>query len=88
MPYCEDCARYHAPSAMSEDGTCPTCGRVLDTPTPASTASEATAQHRVSGKELREMAGEERTPWHFKLLVVAAIGYLIWRLLDLFGVVG
>jgi hypothetical protein len=73
---------------MGEDGTCPTCGRVLEAPSPTSTASAATAQRHVSGKELRELAGEQRTPWHFKLLVVAAIGYLIWRLLDLVGVVG
>jgi hypothetical protein len=30
MPWCEDCAKYHAPSAMNADGTCPTCGRVLE----------------------------------------------------------
>ncbi len=29
MPWCEDCAKYFAPSAMNADGTCPTCGRSL-----------------------------------------------------------
>jgi hypothetical protein len=27
MPWCEDCAKYMAPSALNPDGTCPTCGR-------------------------------------------------------------
>lgn len=27
---------------------------------------------------------EEKTPWHFKLLVVALIAYLGWRIVDLF----
>ncbi|MCU1503294.1 MAG: hypothetical protein JWM12_2648 [Ilumatobacteraceae bacterium] len=30
MPWCEDCAKYFAPSAMHADGTCPTCGRSLE----------------------------------------------------------
>ena len=30
MPWCEDCAKYFAPSAMNADGTCPTCGRSLE----------------------------------------------------------
>lgn len=33
MPWCEQCARYLAPSAMIEDGTCPTCGRLIEAPT-------------------------------------------------------
>ena len=27
MPWCEDCAKYWTPSAMNDDGTCPSCGR-------------------------------------------------------------
>ena len=37
MPFCEDCAKYWTPSAMNDDGTCPTCGRVVEAPKPAST---------------------------------------------------
>ena len=29
MPWCDDCAKYWAPSAMTPEGTCPTCGAVL-----------------------------------------------------------
>ena len=28
MPWCEDCSKYWAPSAMTPEGACPTCGRV------------------------------------------------------------
>ena len=32
MPWCEDCAKYWAPSAMTPDGACPTCGADLEAP--------------------------------------------------------
>jgi hypothetical protein len=63
MPWCEECAKYMAPSAMNPDGTCPTCGN--DVETPAAKADE--------------IADEERAPWHFKLLVVMTVVYLVWR---------
>jgi len=83
MPFCEDCAKYYAPSAMTPDGRCPTCGRVLEAPKvqPAGGA-------KLTGKDLKEMAGEEKAPWHFKLLVAAAVVYLTWRLLQLVGLLG
>jgi hypothetical protein len=34
MPWCEECAKYMAPSAMNDDGTCPTCGNPVEEPTP------------------------------------------------------
>ena len=67
MPWCEQCAKYMAPSAMRPDGTCPTCGS--DVETPASKAEEA--------------AEDERAPWHFKLLVVMTVIYLAWRFFQL-----
>ena len=94
MPFCEDCAKYWAPSAMHEDGTCPTCGRVLNAPTGAAASGSASgeagsmAPGTISGKDLRALAGKEaKAPWHFKLLVVALIVYLGWRLVDLIGLV-
>ena len=41
-----------------------------------------------SAKIFEEMAGEEKAPWHFKLLVAAAVVYLTWRLLQLVGLLG
>ena len=32
MPWCEPCARYLAPSAVNEDGSCPKCGDLIEAP--------------------------------------------------------
>ena len=89
MPWCEECAKYWAPSAMREDGTCPTCGRSLEAPvssaTPTSPASPITARNHDLPK-LAAGGGDESesAPWHFKLLMVLLVLYLGWRLVDLF----
>ncbi len=49
---------------MTAEGSCPSCGRVLE--------------------EVSSVTDDEKTPWHFKLLVVALIAYLSWRIVDLF----
>jgi hypothetical protein len=67
MPWCDDCSKYWAPSTMTAEGRCPTCGRQLEAP-----GGTAESDH-----------GDERAPWHFKLLVVAAVGYLVWRIYQL-----
>jgi hypothetical protein len=67
MPWCEQCAKYMAPSAMRPDGTCPTCGTDVETPAMRSHVAE----------------GDERAPWHFKLLVVMTVIYLVWRFFQL-----
>jgi len=68
MPWCEECAKYLAPTAMNEDGTCPKCG-----------ASVGEIEQRAA-----EVAVGESTPWHFKLLVVALVAYLGWRFVQIF----
>jgi hypothetical protein len=85
MPWCEDCAKYHAPSAMNDDGTCPSCGRLL----PEKHGAPITAKNL----DLKQLAaGEdgdveaEKTPWHFRLMLVLLAAYLGWRFLQLFGV--
>jgi hypothetical protein len=30
MPWCEPCAKYWTPNAMNVDGTCPSCGDVVE----------------------------------------------------------
>ena len=83
MPFCEDCAKYWAPSAMKTDGSCPTCGRVLEP------QGQVPLTGTMTGKRLREMAGEDaKVPWHFKLLVVAVVVYLGWRIVQLVGLIG
>jgi hypothetical protein len=65
MPWCDDCSKYWTPSSVNDDGTCPRCGADLDTP-PPSDDTEADAD-------------DEKTPWHFKLMVVALVIYLVYR---------
>jgi hypothetical protein len=79
VPWCEDCAKYYAPSAMNPDGTCPSCGRPIDVPT-------VQPLRRPGGEGTEEDATEEqvRAPWHFKLLMVLLALYLTWRLVQLF----
>jgi hypothetical protein len=82
MPYCEDCAKYWTPSAMNDDGTCPTCGRTVEAPVVQSTI---TAKN-LDLKKLAAGDGEVDdvgAPWHFKLLVVLLAVYLGWRFVQL-----
>jgi hypothetical protein len=32
LPWCESCSKYYAPTALTEEGTCPTCGRPVGEP--------------------------------------------------------
>ncbi|MGH9119858.1 MAG: hypothetical protein ACRD0A_18890 [Acidimicrobiales bacterium] len=64
MPWCDDCERFLTPNALRVDGRCPSCGLVVAEPS-----------SNVDGA-----ADEEyKAPWHFKLMVVAIVGYLGWR---------
>ena len=71
MLWCEDCDRYLAPSAVTRDGTCPTCGRPVDVGEVAKTAGEEEPLPPV--------------PWHLKLLAVAVAIYLAYRLIQVIG---
>ena len=68
MPWCDDCEKYWAPSAMTPEGECPTCGAPLDAPDHAHD----------------EDAVDEKAPWHFKLLVVLLVAYLVYRGYEMF----
>jgi hypothetical protein len=85
MPFCEDCAKYWAPSAMNDDGSCPSCGRVLEAPRAASTitAKNVDVKKLAAGGDGGEV-DDASAPWHFKLLMVLLVAYLGWRLVQLF----
>jgi hypothetical protein len=85
MPFCEDCAKYWAPSAMNDDGSCPTCGRVFEAPRAASTvtAKNVDVKKLAAGGQGGEV-DDASAPWHFKLLMVLLVAYLGWRLVQLF----
>ena len=68
---------------MGADGSCPTCGRTLEAPQKASTVTA----RNLDLKKLAAGADGETdatAPWHFKLLVVALVVYLGWRVVQLF----
>jgi hypothetical protein len=79
MPWCEECAKYWAPSAMRTDGTCPQCGRVVEAP--VVTAKNLDLKKLAKGDADTE---DVSAPWHFKLLMVMLALYLGWRIVDLF----
>ena len=67
MPWCETCDRFYNPNSLRADGTCPTCGRRVR----QSPVATATAEDEAPG-----------APWHFKLLLLATVVYLGWRLVQ------
>ena len=78
MPWCTECDRFLSPSTVKTDGTCPTCGRVVD---PGDVAVEAAA-HRAEKEEQEEHEDEDLPPipWHLKVLALAVLVYLSFRL--------
>ena len=80
MPWCEECSKYWAPSAMNADGTCPTCGRSVEAQQPI-TAKNVNVRKLAAGGEDGDDA---QAPWHFKLLMVLLAAYLGWRVVYLF----
>lgn len=86
MPFCEACARYWTPTAMKSDGTCPSCGRHVQTSgTPTAEVGESHRRQKIDVRALASDGGEDvSAPWHFKLLVAGLVLYLTWRIVDLF----
>lgn len=85
MPWCEDCAKYFAPSAMTAAGECPTCRRPLETPTverELTTAKNLDLKKLAAGPDADP--NDEGAPWHFKVLMVLMILYFAWRMYSLF----
>ena len=82
MPWCEECSKYLAPSAMSADGCCPKCLK----PIADININGGLTAKTINIKKLAQSSADEdvSVPWHFKLLVGALIMYLSWRVIDLF----
>ena len=82
MPWCEECAKYLAPSAMNVDGSCPSCSRLVST----TSVNGSITSNNLDLKNLARGSNDEdvSVPWHFKLLVGALVMYLTWRLIEVF----
>jgi hypothetical protein len=74
MPWCDACDRFLSPSTVKVDGTCPSCGRVVD-PGHAHTANTG------SGADSTPDDDEDLPPipWHLWLLAGALAVYLGYR---------
>jgi hypothetical protein len=63
VPWCATCDRFLSPATVRSDGSCPTCGRVVE---PGSVTVEATNRRRA-------------IPWHLKALLGVFALYLGYR---------
>lgn len=82
MPFCEECDRHWTPTSMRSDGSCPTCGRLLEAVGPApQRADEKAGEGDAAGDGDAAVEGDDgpHAPWHFKLLLVGLVIYLSWR---------
>ena len=70
----------NAPVKLVEYGarTCPTCGASLDAPDHPDHAEGEGDGEGAGG------AADEKAPWHFKLLVVLLVVYLVYRGYEMF----
>jgi len=69
VPWCDACAKFWNPPSL-HDGACPTCGAALESPP---------SPPRPDGMRT-EAEARPRAPWHFKMLLVATVVYLGYRL--------
>jgi hypothetical protein len=74
VPWCATCDRFLSPGTVRVDGTCPSCGWVVDAgrahrPEPAGPAALAPTVKDPPAP----------VPWHLKLLLAAVAVYLAYR---------
>ena len=93
MPWCDACDRFLSPSTVKVDGTCPSCGRVVDAGhahAPKPDAAPADHTHPADPAPDDDDA-LPKIPWHLWLLAAALAVYLGYRALQgvewLFGIV-
>ncbi|MGH9229039.1 MAG: hypothetical protein ACRD07_10005 [Acidimicrobiales bacterium] len=62
---------------------CETCSRFLNPNTLEPDGTCPTCGRQVAEPGTERAAAREKAPWHFKLLVLATVVYLGWRLVGL-----
>lgn len=81
MPWCDACDRFLSPSTVTVDGTCPSCGRVVD-PGRARAAADTASEGRAPNEPEADDDALPRIPWHLWLLLAALVVYLGYRALE------
>jgi len=74
VPWCLRCDRYLTPPTVRADGTCPSCGQLVD-------AGRAHAPRRPHADADHDQDAPP-VPWHLKLLLLALAIYLTYRLVQ------
>jgi hypothetical protein len=77
VPWCTECDRFLSPSTVRPDGTCPTCGRTVDPGAVGSSAAGSTSTAVDADADDEKLPP---IPWHLKLLALAVLVYLAFRL--------
>jgi hypothetical protein len=86
VPWCDACDRFLSPSTVKVDGTCPSCGRVVE-PGHAHALHEGddaaspstTTAHRGHTADHDDEEDLPPIPWHLWLLAAALAVYLGYR---------
>lgn len=73
MPWCDACDRFLSPSTVKVDGTCPSCGRVVDAGRARAASAEPAPEPTTDDEDLPPI------PWHLWLLAAALAIYLGYR---------
>ena len=68
MPWCDACDRFLSPSTVRTDGTCPSCGQVVDPGHAHVVDTEGDDEEKLPP-----------IPWHLWLLAAALAVYLGYR---------
>lgn len=82
MPWCDACDRFLSPSTVKVDGTCPSCGRVVQPGHAHAPATKGTDEPARRATDAPAGDDEEELPpipWHLWLLAAALAVYLGYR---------
>jgi hypothetical protein len=76
VPWCDACDRFLSPSTVRSDGTCPSCGRLVDPGHAHTAAHAAEATSKIDDEDDETLPP---IPWHLWLLAAALAVYLGYR---------
>jgi hypothetical protein len=76
VPWCDACDRFLSPSTVKVDGTCPSCGRVVDPGHAHAAESRSDAKSDADPDDDEDLPP---IPWHLWLLAAALAVYLGYR---------
>ena len=72
MPFCHGCGAFFDVDKVPESKICPVCGKEIG-------ARPDSLTKTAEGASDGDHAAPTGIPWHFWLLLVAAVVYLAWR---------